>query len=119
MHANIEQMDTKVFLGTNVAVIVDRPLGSKHPQHGYIYPINYGYIPNTSAPDGEEVDAYILGVFEPLSHFKGDCIAIIHRINDADEKLIIVPQGKNYTDGQISALTEFQERFFLSVVLRQ
>ncbi|WP_026735304.1 inorganic diphosphatase [Fischerella sp. PCC 9605] len=112
-------MDIKVFLGTTVTVIVDRPLGSRHQQHGYIYPINYGYIPNTLAPDGQEVDAYILGVFEPLSQFEGDCVAIIHRINDTDDKLIVVPQGKNYSDEQILALTEFQERFFASVILRQ
>jgi inorganic pyrophosphatase len=65
------------------------------------------------------VDAYILGVFEPLSHFEGDCVAIIHRINDTDDKLIVVPQGKNYSDEQILALTEFQEQFFVSVILRQ
>jgi inorganic pyrophosphatase len=111
-------MDTKEFLGKTVAVIVDRPMGSRHPQHGYIYPTNYGYIPNTLAPDGQEVDAYILGIFEPLSYFEGDCIAIIHRINDVDDKLIVVPQGKNYSDEQILALTEFQEQFFVSVVLR-
>lgn len=111
-------MNTKVFLGTTVAAIIDRPLGTRHPQHGHIYPINYGYIANTLAPDGQEVDAYILGVFEPLSHFEGDCIAIIYRLNDADDKLIVVPQGKNYSDEQILALTEFQERFFVSLILR-
>jgi inorganic pyrophosphatase len=64
------------------------------------------------------VDAYILGVFEPRCHFEGDCVAVIHRINDADDKLIVVPHGKNYSDEQILALTEFQEQFFISVILR-
>ncbi|MBD2246216.1 inorganic diphosphatase [Nostoc sp. FACHB-888] len=112
------QIDIKEFLATQVTVIVDRPLGSRHPQHKYIYPINYGYIAGTLAPDGEEVDAYILGVFEPLSQFEGECIAIIRRIDDADDKLIVVPQGLNYGNEQIEALTEFQERFFVSVILR-
>jgi inorganic pyrophosphatase len=112
------QIDTKEFLGTRVSVIVDRPLGSRHPQYKYIYPINYGYIPGTLAPDGKEMDAYILGVFEPLNQFEGECIAIIKRINDTDDKLIVVPQGLNYNNEQIRALTEFQERFFVSVILR-
>lgn len=105
------QTEIKEFLGVTLSVIIDRPLGTRHPQYQYIYPINYGYIPGTRSPDGQEIDAYILGVFEPLSQFEGECIAIIHRINDEDDKLIVVPQGKNYSNEQILALTEFQERF--------
>lgn len=54
------------FLNKKVTVKMDRPMGSKHPKHGFIYPVNYGYIPNTLSGDGEELDAYVLGVFEPL-----------------------------------------------------
>lgn len=43
-------------------VTIDRPFGSKHPKHGFIYPINYGYVPNTISGDGEELDCYILGL---------------------------------------------------------
>ena len=81
--------------------------------------VNYGFIPNTQAPDGEEVDAYVLGVFEPLAEFTGRCIAIIHRLNDNDDKVIIVPEGVDYNDKQIMALTEFQERFFKSKVIKR
>lgn len=97
---------------------VDRPFGSKHPNHGFIYPVNYGYIPNTISGDGEELDAYLLGVFEPVDEFRGKCIAIIHRTNDNDDKLIIVPEDKNYTDDQIEALTEFQEAYFEHIIIR-
>jgi inorganic pyrophosphatase len=31
------------FLGTEVAVTIDRPLGSKHPKHGFSYEVNYGF----------------------------------------------------------------------------
>ena len=109
---------TSDFIGKVVTVKVDRPLGSKHPEYGLIYTLNYGYVPGVMAPDGEELDAYILGVFEPLSAFEGDCIAVIHRLDDDDDKLVIVPQGKHYNDEQIQALTEFQERFFTSVIVR-
>lgn len=112
-------IDSKMFLGKEVVVKTDREMGSKHPKHGFIYPLNYGYIPNTVSGDGEELDAYIIGVFEPVSEFTGDCIAIIHRTNDNDDKLVVAPKGVNYTDEQIRALTEFQEKWFDSVIIRK
>lgn len=109
---------SKEYLGKVVEVKMDRVMGSKHPKHGFIYPVNYGYIPNTISGDGEELDAYVLGVFEPVENFKGKVIAIIHRINDNDDKLVVVPENKNYTDQQIRALTEFQEQWFESEIIR-
>ena len=106
------------YIGKKVNVIVDRKLGSKHPNWRFIYPTNYGYIPNTVSGDGEELDAYILGVFEPLDTFEGICIAVIHRLNENDDKLVVVPKGTNYTNEQIDCLTEFQERFFKHIIIR-
>ena len=75
------------MLGKKVKVTVDRPLGTYHPQHKNLYyPINYGYIEGIMAPDGEEQDAYILGVDKPVSEFEGVVIAFIHRNNDVEEK---------------------------------
>jgi 8-oxo-dGTP pyrophosphatase MutT (NUDIX family) len=68
------------FLGEIIAVSIDRPLGSKHPKWGFEYPVNYGYVPDTKSGDGEEIDAYVLGVSEPLKQFTGTCIAVIHRL---------------------------------------
>ena len=109
----------KKYLNTIVDVEIDRPLGSKHPKHGFIYPVNYGYIPNTVSGDGEELDAYVLGVHKPVEKFTGKVIAIIHRTNDDDDKLVVVDKDKNYTDEQIMALTEFQEQYFKSVIFRK
>ena len=111
-------MEIKDYLGKTIEVKIDRELGSKHPKHGYIYPVNYGYVPNTISGDGEEIDCYVLGVFEPIKDFKGKCIAIIHRINDNDDKLIIVPEEKEYSDDAINALVEFQEQFFEHNIIR-
>ena len=66
------------YLNKNITVKIDRPMGSKHPKHGFIYPVNYGFVPNTISGDGEELDCYLLGVFEPVESFEGECIAIIH-----------------------------------------
>ena len=111
-------MEIKDYLGKNIEAKIDRELGSKHPKHGFIYPVNYGYIPNTISGDGEEIDCYILGVFEPIKEFKGKCIAIIHRTNDNDDKLIIVPEDKEYSDYAINALIEFQEQYFEHIIIR-
>ena len=111
-------MKTENYLGKIVNVKMDRPLGTKHPKHGFIYLVDYGYIPNTISGDGEELDAYVLGEFESLDTFEGKVIAIIRRTNDNDDKLVVVKEGKNYTDDQIHALVEFQERFFDSIIIR-
>lgn len=82
-----------MVIGDIVKVTVDRPLGSRHPKHkNIIYPINYGYIEGIIAPDGEEQDAYILGVDEPVKEFIGKVIAIIHRNDDVEEKLVVAPE---------------------------
>ena len=106
------------FLGKKVTIKIDRPLGTRHPKHGFMYMVNYGFIPNTISPDGEELDAYLLGVFEPVEEYTGEVIAIIHRTNDNDDKLIVVPEGVSYSKKAIEALTEFQERFFKKVIIK-
>ena len=108
----------KDFLGKIVTVKMDRPLGTTHPKHGFIYEVNYGFIPNTISGDGEELDAYVLGEHKPLEEFDGKVVAVIHRTNDDDDKLVVMQDGRNYTDDQIEALLEFQERFFEHVILR-
>lgn len=110
--------NAKDFIGKTVEVEMDRPLGTRHPKHGFMYCVNYGYVPGTVSGDGEELDAYLLGVFEPLQSYIGKCIAVIHRTNDDDDKLVVVPEGKNYTDEEIRVLTEFQERYFESEIIR-
>ena len=106
------------YLDKTLEVKIDRPLGSKHPKHSFIYPINYGYLPNTISGDGEELDCYVLGIHEPIETFKGKCIAIIHRLNDNDDKLIIVPENKSFSNNEIRVLTEFQEQYFKSEIIR-
>lgn len=111
-------MENKKYIGKLLDIAIDRPFGSKHPKHGFIYPVNYGFVPGTISGDGEELDCYLLGVFEPVEKYCGKCIAIIHRTNDNDDKLIIVPKDKNYSDEAIEALIEFQERFFEHIIIR-
>ena len=112
-------MNNEQYLEKIIKILIDRPFGSKHPKHGFIYPVNYGYVPNTISGDNEELDAYLLGVFEPVDEYEGKCIAIIHRTNDDDDKLIVVPNNKDYSDDAIEALVEFQEQYFTHKLIRK
>ena len=111
-------MSNNNYIGKIIDVKIDRAFGTMHPKHSFMYPLNYGYIPNTISGDGEELDCYVLGVFEPIKEFKGKCIAIIHRTNDDDDKLVVVPENKNYSDDAINALVEFQEQYFEHIIIR-
>jgi inorganic pyrophosphatase len=106
------------FLGKDVQVVFDRPLGSKHPKHGFVYEVNYGYIPGVIAADNEELDAYFLGTEESLEKAEGKVIAIIHRENDDDDKLIITANGEQMSNEEIMKAVNFQEQFFKSKIIR-
>lgn len=108
----------KEQLGNTVRVTIDRPLGSTHPKHGFIYEVNYGYIAGIQAPDGEDLDAYFLGVDRPMQNAEGTCIAIAHRRDNDDDKLIVVPKGITMTDEEILSAIHFQEQWFDTVIIR-
>ncbi len=107
------------LLGKSVEVTMDRPLGSKHPKHGFVYEVNYGYIDGITAPDGEELDAYFLGVDTALKKTQGVCIAIIHRLDNDDDKLVVVPNDVEMSDDEIMNAVNFQEQYFKSVIVRK
>lgn len=106
-------------MGKHVEVVFDRPLGSAHPKHGFIYEVNYGYIPGVMAADGEELDAYFLGTQESLATAEGTVVAIIHRENDDDDKLVVMPEGQDMSDEEIMQAVAFQEQFFKSTIIRK
>jgi inorganic pyrophosphatase len=113
------QTDPRRFLGKTVRVRIDRPIGSKHESFDIHYPVNYGYVPDTVAPDGEELDAYVLGVSVPIKEFTGRCIALIHRTNDNEDKLVVTPENTKFSDEEIRALTKFPELSFESIIIRE
>lgn len=106
------------MIGDIVCVTVDRPLGSYHPIHkDMYYPINYGYIEGVIAPDGEEQDAYILGVDQPIERFTGKIIAIVNRYDDVEEKWVVCPKDASFTKEEIMELIWFQEQYFQSEII--
>lgn len=98
------------MLGKQVIVQVDRPVGTVHEK--MIYPINYGYINDIVAPDGEMQDAYVIGTKSPLHIANGTIIAIVHRENDIEDKLIISCDNLSHSKEEIIESINFQEQFF-------
>jgi len=109
---NRKVTDSTQFIGHTVEVVVERPIGFKHQSLGFTYLQNYGYVPGTLSEDGEELDAYVLGECIPLERFQGLCIAVLVRLKEKDDKLIVIsPAKQGYSDEQIAELTEFQEKW--------
>ena len=101
-----------------VKVTVDRPLGSRHPKYNdLVYPLNYGYIEGIIAGDGKEQDAYIMGVDVPVEEFFGEVIAIIHRLDDCEDKWVVAEKGRKFTEEEILRAVEFQEKYFKSTII--
>ena len=114
-------LDTRVqpeaALGRRVRVTVDRPLGSAHPEHREIvYGLNYGYVADVLAADNEWLDAYIWGASEPVEVFEGEVVAVIHRLDDAEDKWVVAPIGTRVAADDVRRRTDFVERFYRSEI---
>ena len=106
------------FLGSTLSVVIDRPIGSTHPKHGFIYEANYGYVEGTRSADGESLDAYYLAATKPLQRVSGRCIAIVHREEEDDDKHVVVPKDIELSDDEIKSAVHFQERWFKWTIVR-
>ena len=105
------------MIGDIVTVTVDRPLGSYHPEYkDMYYPGKDGYIEGIIAPDGEEQDAYILGVDKPVEKFTGKIIAIVHRSDDVEDKWVVCPENMTFSKEEIREQIQFQEKFYKSEI---
>lgn len=106
------------YLGQTVDIEIDRPIGYIHKKEKYslTYKINYGYIPGVLGGDGEELDVYLLGVDVPVEKYSCKIIAIVHRRNDCEDKLVGAPDGKCFTADEIAKAVHFQEKYYDSYV---
>lgn len=104
-------------LGRMVTVTVDRKLGETHPEHkDIVYPINYGYVQDVLAEDNEWQDAYIYGETLPLDVFEGQVVAVIHRLDDVEDKWVVADPGTRLTREEVRAATRFVEQYFESEI---
>ena len=104
----------KSYLGKIVNIEIDRPVGYIHKKEKYslVYPMNYGFIPNVLGGDGEELDVYLLGVDKPVCNYNVKIIAIVHRENDVEDKLIAAPVGMEFSKNEIENAINFQEQYY-------
>lgn len=115
--ATIRKALVRSYLGKVVNLVIDRPLGSIHPKYeDLVYPLNYVFIPNVFARDDEELDVYLMGLDVPVKEYKAKVIAIVHRYNDVEDKLVAAPEDMNFTKSEIEAAIRFQEEYFDSEV---
>lgn len=119
------------FLNKLVKVTVDRQLGTSHPRFpNIIYPINYGYIDGTIGGDGMPIDAYIIdqSITKGLEKYTGFVIAVVHRKNDKENKLIVSSKDAykafftNFSNvkklkEEIYRILKFQEQYFDSEII--
>lgn len=112
-HAQVES-----YLGKTVTIGIDRPIGYVHHkgEKTLVYPINYGYIPGVLGGDEEELDVFLVGVDEPVSEFTGRIIGIAYRADDVEDKLVMAPQGMDFTAEQIARAVQFQEKYYHTTI---
>lgn len=118
INATLRTALVKSYVGKNVRVAIDRPVGTPHPKHPeIIYPINYGYIPGVFGGDGEELDVYILGTNEKIKdEIFVKIVGIVYRKNDVEDKLVASIDDVSYTAQEIENIIHFQEQFYDSHV---
>lgn len=106
------------FLGKNIHIKIDRPIGFVHRKEKYslTYPINYGYIPGVLGGDGEELDVYLLRVGEPVEEADCRVIGIVHRKNDVEDKLIAAPDGVSFDVDEMRKAVDFQEKWYITEI---
>lgn len=105
------------YFGKVVNLVIDRPIGSAHPKYeDFVYPLNYGFIPDVYGGDGEELDVYLMGLDVPVKEYKAKIVAIVHRYNDVEDKLVAAPEDMYYTKSEIEDAVRFQEQYFESEV---
>ena len=110
-------LNLEEWVGREIRVVVDRPLGTRHPRAGFEYEVNYGFVPGVLAPDGEELDVYLLGTSEPVEVCEAaEVIAIVRRRDDVEDKLVAVVGAESWDEAKIADAIRFQERFFDSYV---
>lgn len=86
------------LLVKNSEVIIDRPKGSHHPKFdNIIYPLDYGYLKNTSSMDGSGIDVWVGSstrnnpdaVIVTVDLLKRDSeIKLLIGLNDDEKKLV-------------------------------
>ena len=67
-------------------IVIDRPKGTSHPKYpDFIYHLDYGYLENTSSPDGYGIDVWL-----GSSERKADAVMCIIDLTKKDSEIKIL-----------------------------
>ncbi len=95
------------LIASNV-VIIDRPKGSQHPRYpDIIYPLDYGYLKNTTGGDGHEIDIWMGSML--VTKLVGIACTVDLLKCDAEVKLLI-----GCTPSEIKMVNHFHNNDYMS-----
>ena len=102
-------------------IVIDRPKGSYHPRYPEIvYPVDYGYLKNTSSMDGGGIDIWrgagvpgqVDAIICTVDLYKKDSeIKILIGCNSAEKKLIMDFHNRGLMKGLLT--TDREIKYFL------
>lgn len=92
-------------------IVIDRPKGTRHPKYpDVVYPVDYGYLKDTIAADGNEIDVW------SGTAARRDLTAIAATVDtlkkDTEIKLII-----GCTEIEILIVEEFYNNQYMSAII--
>lgn len=95
-------------------IVIDRPRGSAHPRYpDFIYPVDYGYLENTSSMDGNGIDVWV-GSGEPQIDAIICTVDLLKR--DSEIKLLI---GCTEEEKQMIHRTHNETQFMKGILIRR
>ncbi len=68
-------------------LVIDRPQGSRHPHHRFVYPLNYGYLEGTRSGDGDGIDIWVGSL--PVKSVTAIICTVDTQQKDAEIKLLL------------------------------
>ena len=71
------------------------------------------YVNDVFAGDGAEQDVYVFGPSKPIRSFTGVVTAVLHRLNDCEDKWIVNTGGSRPDKDEILRAIAFQEQYFM------
>ena len=85
-------------------------MGSVHTGYPSPSPVNFGYVVGVTGEYGEPQDAYVMGVKHAVREFDGRVIAVIHRKNNTQSRLVVAPKARRYIVNDIKSTVDFLEK---------
>lgn len=92
-------------------LVIDRPKGSTHPKYSKIvFPLDYGYLKNTSGGDGNEIDVWLGSLENKTLNAIACTVDVLKR--DTEIKLIV-----GCSDHEIETIKRFYTSEFMSAII--